>query len=90
VAEQLGIKLHIIDVIEEYRDVLLNPKHGYGISKFCLFFVIAECDVFLCSDCLKQHKSSKVFKNHSAMSLEDYKELPTVVQAMRYQAILLF
>ncbi len=30
VAEQLGIKLHIIDVIEEYRSVLLNPKHGYG------------------------------------------------------------
>ncbi len=30
VAQQLGIKLHIIDVIEEYRDVLLNPKHGYG------------------------------------------------------------
>lgn len=30
VAEQLGIKLHIIDVIEEYKDVLLNPKHGYG------------------------------------------------------------
>ncbi len=30
VAEQLGIKLHIIDVIEEYKEVLLNPKHGYG------------------------------------------------------------
>jgi tRNA-specific 2-thiouridylase len=30
VAEQLGIKLHIIDVIEEYKDVVLNPKHGYG------------------------------------------------------------
>ncbi len=30
VAEQLGIKLHIIDVIEEYKDVLINPKHGYG------------------------------------------------------------
>lgn len=30
VAEQLGIKLHIIEVIEEYKDVLLNPKHGYG------------------------------------------------------------
>ena len=30
VAEQLGVKLHIIDVIAEYRDVLLNPKHGYG------------------------------------------------------------
>ena len=26
-AEQLGIKLHIVDVIEEYKDVLLNPKH---------------------------------------------------------------
>ncbi|MCW9025607.1 MAG: tRNA (5-methylaminomethyl-2-thiouridylate)-methyltransferase [Gammaproteobacteria bacterium] len=30
VAEQLGIKMHIVDVIEEYKDVLLNPKHGYG------------------------------------------------------------
>lgn len=30
VAQQLGIKVHIIDVVEEYRDVLLNPKHGYG------------------------------------------------------------
>ncbi|MCG2633814.1 MAG: tRNA (5-methylaminomethyl-2-thiouridylate)-methyltransferase [Gammaproteobacteria bacterium] len=30
VAEQLGIKLHIIDVAEEYKDVVINPKHGYG------------------------------------------------------------
>ncbi len=30
VAEQLGIKLHIIDVIEEYKQVVINPKHGYG------------------------------------------------------------
>jgi len=30
VAEQLGIKLHIIEVIDEYKDVVLNPKHGYG------------------------------------------------------------
>ena len=30
VAEQLGIKMHIVDVIEEYKDVLLNPRHGYG------------------------------------------------------------
>ncbi|MFT6432558.1 MAG: tRNA(Ile)-lysidine synthase TilS/MesJ [Candidatus Azotimanducaceae bacterium] len=30
VAEQLGIKLHIIDVIEDYKEVLINPKHGYG------------------------------------------------------------
>jgi tRNA U34 2-thiouridine synthase MnmA/TrmU len=30
VAEQLGIRLHIVDVIEEYKDVVINPKHGYG------------------------------------------------------------
>ncbi len=32
VAEQLGIKLHIIDVIEPYKAVVLNPKHGYGAN----------------------------------------------------------
>ncbi len=32
VAEQLGIKLHLIDVIEEYKQVVLNPKHGYGAN----------------------------------------------------------
>ncbi len=32
VAEQLGIKLHIIDVIEEYKDIVLNPRHGYGAN----------------------------------------------------------
>ena len=30
VAEQLGIKLHIVDVIEDYKQVVLNPRHGYG------------------------------------------------------------
>ncbi len=30
VAEQLGIKLHLIDVVEEYKSVLLKPRHGYG------------------------------------------------------------
>jgi len=30
VAETLGIKLHIIDIIDEYKDVVINPKHGYG------------------------------------------------------------
>lgn len=29
-ARELGIKLHIIDVSAEYKDVVLNPKHGYG------------------------------------------------------------
>jgi tRNA U34 2-thiouridine synthase MnmA/TrmU len=32
VAEQLGIKLHIVDVCEEYKDVLTNPRHGYGAN----------------------------------------------------------
>ena len=32
VAEQLGIKLHIVDVIEPYKEVLINPKHGYGAN----------------------------------------------------------
>lgn len=42
-AEQLGIKLHIIDIIEEYKDVLLNPKHGYGANMNpCL-----DCKIFM-------------------------------------------
>src|SRR3989338_304238 len=32
VAEQLGIKLHIVDVIQEYKQVLLKPKYGYGAN----------------------------------------------------------
>jgi len=43
VAETLGIKLHIIDIIEEYKDVLINPKHGYGANMNpCL-----DCKVFM-------------------------------------------
>ena len=43
VAEQLGIKLHIIDIVEEYKDVVLNPKHGYGANMNpCL-----DCKIFM-------------------------------------------
>ncbi len=43
VAEQLGIKLHIVDVSEEYKGVLLNPRHGYGANlNPCL-----DCKVFM-------------------------------------------
>lgn len=43
VAEQLGIKLHIIDISEEYKDVVLNPKHGYGANlNPCL-----DCKIFM-------------------------------------------
>jgi tRNA U34 2-thiouridine synthase MnmA/TrmU len=44
-AEQLGIKLHIIDIVEEYKDVVLNPKHGYGANlNPCL-----DCKIFMVS-----------------------------------------
>jgi tRNA U34 2-thiouridine synthase MnmA/TrmU len=44
-AEQLGIKLHIIDIIDEYKDVVINPKHGYGANlNPCL-----DCKIFMVS-----------------------------------------
>ena len=43
VAEQLGIRLHILDIIEEYKQVVINPKHGYGSNlNPCL-----DCKVFM-------------------------------------------
>jgi len=43
VAEQLGIKLHIVDIIEEYKDVVINPKYGYGANlNPCL-----DCKIFM-------------------------------------------
>ena len=42
VAEQLGIKLHIIDVVEEYKNVVINPRPGYGAKlKPC-----PDCKIF--------------------------------------------
>jgi len=44
-AEQLGIKLHIIDIIEEYKQIVINPKHGYGANMNpCL-----DCKIFMIS-----------------------------------------
>ena len=49
VAEQLGIKLHIVDIVEEYKDVLLNPKHGYGANMNpCL-----DCKIFMVKKALE-------------------------------------
>lgn len=43
VAEMLGIKLHIVDISEEYKDVVLNPKYGYGANMNpCL-----DCKIFM-------------------------------------------
>jgi len=58
VAEQLGVKLHIIDVIEEYKDVLLNPRHGYGANMNpCL-----DCKIFMV------RKARELFIESSFMS----------------------
>ncbi len=54
VAEQLGIKLHIVDVIEPYKDVLLNPKHGYGANMNpCL-----DCKCFMVGQALQWIKEN--------------------------------
>ncbi|MDH3221627.1 MAG: tRNA (5-methylaminomethyl-2-thiouridylate)-methyltransferase [Gammaproteobacteria bacterium] len=43
VAEQLGIKLHILDIVDEYKNVVINPKHGYGANlNPCL-----DCKIFM-------------------------------------------
>jgi tRNA U34 2-thiouridine synthase MnmA/TrmU len=43
VAETLGIRLHIVDIVEAYKDVVLNPRHGYGANlNPCL-----DCKVFM-------------------------------------------
>jgi tRNA-specific 2-thiouridylase len=43
VCERLGVKLHFVDVVDEYRDVLLNPKYGYGANlNPCL-----DCKIFM-------------------------------------------
>lgn len=49
VAEQLGIKLHIIDISEEYKDIVLNPRHGYGQNlNPCL-----DCKIFMVGKALE-------------------------------------
>lgn len=43
VAEQLGIKLHIIDIVEEYKSIVINPQYGYGSHlNPCL-----DCKIFM-------------------------------------------
>ncbi|MEZ5541173.1 MAG: tRNA (5-methylaminomethyl-2-thiouridylate)-methyltransferase [Pseudomonadota bacterium] len=53
-AEQLGIKLHILDIIEEYKDIVLNPRHGYGANlNPCL-----DCKIFMV------HKAHEWMQRH--------------------------
>ena len=49
VAEQLGIKLHIVDIVEEYKDVVFNPRYGYGAHlNPCL-----DCKIFMVKKALQ-------------------------------------
>ncbi len=42
-AEQLGIKLHIVDIVEEYKQIVFNPQYGYGANlNPCL-----DCKIFM-------------------------------------------
>ncbi len=43
VAERLGIKLNVINILEDFKDVFINPRYGYGARlNPCL-----DCKVFL-------------------------------------------
>ncbi|MCG8670598.1 MAG: hypothetical protein MI867_14365 [Pseudomonadales bacterium] len=50
-AEQLGIKLNIIDISEEYKDIVINPKHGYGANLNpcldCKIFMVEQANLML-------------------------------------------
>jgi len=54
VAEQLGIKLHIVDIIDEYKQIVFNPQYGYGANlNPCL-----DCKIFMVSkarEWIEQH-----------------------------------
>jgi len=54
VAEQLGIKLHIIDIVDEYKQIVFNPQYGYGANlNPCL-----DCKIFMVSkarEWIEQH-----------------------------------
>jgi tRNA-specific 2-thiouridylase len=54
VAERLGVKLHFVDVVEDYRDLVLNPKYGYGAHlNPCL-----DCKIFMVRRALEWMKKN--------------------------------
>ena len=54
VCDQLGIKLHIVDVVNKFKPILLQPQYGYGANlNPCL-----DCKLFMINQAktwLKQH-----------------------------------
>jgi len=54
IADQLDIKLHVIDVVEEFKDVFLQPKYGYGSQlNPCL-----DCKIFIVKKALEWIKKN--------------------------------
>ncbi|MGD9152570.1 MAG: tRNA (5-methylaminomethyl-2-thiouridylate)-methyltransferase [Gammaproteobacteria bacterium] len=54
IADQLGIKLHVIDVVEEFKHVFLNPKYGYGSQlNPCI-----DCKIFIVQQALAWMKEN--------------------------------
>ncbi|MYD43492.1 MAG: tRNA (5-methylaminomethyl-2-thiouridylate)-methyltransferase [Gammaproteobacteria bacterium] len=47
-AEQIGIPMQIVDISEDYKDVVINPTHGYGrLLNPCL-----DCKIFMVNHAL--------------------------------------
>jgi tRNA U34 2-thiouridine synthase MnmA/TrmU len=50
-AETLGVKLHIVDISEEYKDIVINPRHGYGQNLNpcldCKIFMVNQANLML-------------------------------------------
>ncbi len=51
VAETLGIRLHIVDVSEDYKRIVLHPQHGYGAHLNpcldCKIYMLGQASLFL-------------------------------------------
>jgi len=50
-AETLGIKLNIVDISEEYKNIVINPQHGYGANLNpcldCKIFMVEQANAML-------------------------------------------
>ncbi|XP_071161527.1 uncharacterized protein [Mytilus edulis] len=58
--------------------------HDDGISNSAVTWC-TECKVFFCGDCEKPHSKSRLSKDHTTMSAEDYQKLPTFIQEISSQ-----
>ncbi|RDH40143.1 MAG: tRNA (5-methylaminomethyl-2-thiouridylate)-methyltransferase [Candidatus Aquirickettsiella gammari] len=87
VAEQLGIKLHIIDIIQEYKSIVLNPKHGYGAHLNpcldCKIFMVHKAkqwmdehqfDFIITGEVIGQRPKSQLKRNMPLVALESKTE----------------